>query len=95
MTAHHAIWWPPTALHSVAAYGGVIEGPDGSRREVQGQTPRTALQEVTAALAVLQHLPADAEAVLQVDAQLDELQSVLVITYPRPDSKAGWRMDMT
>ncbi|MBB5364488.1 hypothetical protein [Deinococcus humi] len=71
------------ALGGAAAYGGVIETADGERREVKGLIQRTALPEVTAALAVLQHLPQDADAVLQVDAQLAELQSVLVITHPR------------
>lgn len=71
------------ALGGVAAYGGVIEGPEGERREVQGLIQRTALQEVTAALAVLQYLPDMAEAILQVDAQVNELQSVLVVTHPQ------------
>lgn len=70
------------ALGGAAAYGGVIEDADGERYEVYGLIQRTALQEVTAALAVLRSLPHDAEGVLQVDAQLTELQSVLVITHP-------------
>lgn len=71
------------ALGGVAAYGGVIQHPDGSCYEVYGIIPRTSLQEVTAALTVLQHMSAEAEAVLQVDAQADELRSVLVVTHPK------------
>ncbi|MDV6376494.1 hypothetical protein [Deinococcus arenicola] len=73
-----------SAVGTAAAYGGVIRDLAGHTREVRGQIPRTALQEVTAAIAALQQLalPPDLHAVLHVDAQDEELRAVLCVTHP-------------
>lgn len=73
-----------SAVGTAAAYGGVIRDLAGQIREVSGQIPRTALQEVTAALAALQQLalPSNVRAVLHVDAQDEELRAVLCVTHP-------------
>ncbi|CAM4443352.1 hypothetical protein DEMA109039_20655 [Deinococcus marmoris] len=73
-----------SAVGTAAAYGGVMRDHAGYTREVSGQIPRTALQEVTAALAALQQLdlPFGVRAVLHVDAQDEELRAVLCVTHP-------------
>lgn len=67
----------------VAAFGGVLIFPDGTRVEVSGPLPRSDHQEVTAALATLRYLPAGVGATLQVDAQDDVLRASLCITHPQ------------
>jgi len=66
-----------------AAFGAVILCPDGIRLEVSGPLPRTALQEVTAALVALRCAPVHPGAVtIYVDAHSAELQSFLAVTHP-------------
>lgn len=71
-----------SAKGTQAAFGGVLEFPDGVRVEVSGPLPRSEHQEATAALATLRHLPPGTTALLQVDAQEDVLRAVLCITHP-------------
>ncbi len=71
-----------SAKGTQAAFGGVLEFPDGVRVEVSGPLPRSEHQEATAALATLRYLPPGTTAVLQVDAQEDVLRAVLCITHP-------------
>lgn len=66
----------------LAAFGGVLIFPDGTRVEVSGPLPRSDHQEVTAALATLRYLPAGVSATLQVDAQDDVLRASLCVTHP-------------
>lgn len=71
-----------SAKGGLAAFGGVLMFPDGTRVEVCGPLPRSDHQEVTAALATLRYLPEGLSATLQVDAQDDVLRASLCITHP-------------